>query len=208
MADSLPIRCDCGHLRARAELHEHRARRAVCYCRDCRIFAYFLERADTILDRHGGTEVVQMSQGRLRFEAGHERLACMRLTPKGLLRWYAGCCNTPIGNVPPNRHIPYLGLVHTCIDSGAAGPTPASLLGPVDCRVHAHDPQVRRTYTDAHTGIPPAALIRVASSILGWRLNGDHRHSPFFDPVSGAPVTESRILSRNERAALAAHLRS
>lgn len=208
MTDTLPIRCDCGHLRARADLRDHHARRAVCYCRDCRMFAHFLERAGAILDRHGGTEVVQMSQGRLRIEAGREQLACMRLTPKGLLRWYAGCCHTPIGNIPPNRHIPYLGLVHACIDFGARGRTPEALLGPIDCRVNAHDPDVRRTYADAHEGIPPGTLVRVASRVLVWRLHGDHRQSPFFDPASGAPVAEPRILGADERAALATRVRS
>ncbi len=202
MAETLPIRCDCGNIRARADLRDHRAGRAVCYCHDCRMFAYFLERADAILDRHGGTEVVQMSQGRLRFDAGRERLACMRLTPKGLLRWYASCCHTPIGNIPPNRHIPYLGVVHACIDFEATGHTPETLLGPIDCRVHAHDPEVHRTYRNAHEGIPPGTLIRVTARVLGWRLRGDHRDSPFFDPASGAPIAAPRILSPDERAAL------
>lgn len=168
------------------------------------MFAYFLAEADTILDRYGGTEVVQLSQGRLQFEAGRERLACMRLTPRGLLRWYAACCHTPIGNIPPNRHIPYLGLVRACIDYGATGRTPESLLGPIDCRVNAHDPDVRRTYADAHDGIPPGTLIRVASRVLAWRLRGDHRHSPFFDAVSGRPILTPHVLSADERAALRA----
>ncbi len=206
MANTLPIRCHCGSVRASADIDHHHTRRAVCYCRDCRMFAHFLERADAILDRHGGTEVVQMSQGRLRLEAGRDRLACMRLSPGGLLRWYAGCCRTPIGNIPANRHLPYLGLVDACIDYQASGDTPESLLGPIDCRVNAHDPEVRRMYVDAHEGIPPGTLVRVASRVLGWRLRGDHHHSPFFDPTSGLPITEPRILTANERAALKARL--
>ena len=206
MADTLPIRCKCGTVRALADIRDHHARRAVCYCRDCRMFAYFLAQADKILDRHGGTEVVQMSQARLRFEAGRERLACLRLTPRGLLRWYAACCDTPIGNVTANRHIPYLGLVHACLDYGATGSTPESLLGPIDCRVHAHDPEVRQRYTDAHAGIPVGTLVRVASRVLGWRLRGDHRQSPFFDPDSGAPIVQPRVLSAKERASLAAQV--
>ncbi len=172
------------------------------------MFAHVLKRADAILDRHGGTEVVQMSQGRLRFEAGHERLACMRLTANGLLRWYAGCCHTAIGNIPANRHLPYLGLIHTCIDHRTAGHSPESLLGPIDCRVNAHDPELRRMYVDAHERIPARTLIRMAARALGWRLHGDHLHSPFFDPDCGAPITKPRILGADERAALAASIRA
>ena len=70
------------------------------------MFAHFLERAEDVLDGYGGTEVLQLSQGRLRLERGSDRLACLRLTPRGLLRWYAGCCDTPIGNVPAQRRLP------------------------------------------------------------------------------------------------------
>jgi hypothetical protein len=202
MANWLPIRCACGTVRAHADLRDHDARRAVCYCRDCRMFAYFLGQADTTLDAHGGTEVVQMSQGRLHFEAGHDRLACMRLTPKGLLRWYAGCCHTPIGNVPPNRHLPYLGLIHTCIDFGGSGASADACIGPIDCRVHAQDPRVRQAFPEAHERIPPGVLIRVAGRVIRWRLRGDHLRSPFFAPDTGVPVARPRVLGADERNAL------
>lgn len=170
------------------------------------MFAYFLARAGTMLDQHGGTEVVQMSQGRLHFQTGRERLACMRLTPGGILRWYAGCCDTPIGNIPPNRHLPYLSLIHACIDYAATGHTAESLLGPVAWRVNARElsvsPGRHPGAVRAHDGIPFALLARVAFRVIGWRLRGDHRRSPFFDPLSGRPVARPHVLSAGERATL------
>jgi hypothetical protein len=65
---------------------------------------------------------------------------------------------------------------------------------------------VRQKYTDAHAGIPIGTLVRVASRVLGWRLRGDHRQSPFFDPDSGAPIVQPRVLSAKERASLAAQV--
>lgn len=204
MPETLPIRCDCGHVHGHVDLRDHDARRAVCYCRDCRMFAHFLKRADTVLDRHGGTEVAQISQGRLRFDAGREHLACMRLTPKGILRWYTACCLTPIGNVLANRHLPYLGLIHTCIDFEACVAPMESILGSIDCRIHTHDPELRRRYTNAHATIPPTLLIRTGMRVLGWRLRGDHRDSPLFERESGRPIATPRILDADEWAALRA----
>ncbi len=44
----------------------------------------------------------------------------MRLTPMGLLRWYAGCCNTPIGNMVSAR-VPFIGIVHMFMGDSAPG---------------------------------------------------------------------------------------
>lgn len=38
-----------------------------------------------------------------------ENLACLRLTDKGLLRWYSTCCQTPIGNTSANWKISFVG---------------------------------------------------------------------------------------------------
>ncbi len=51
-----------------------------------------------VLDERGGSQIIQVPPKNLTFTQGREVLASMRLTEKGLLRWYAGCCNTPIGN--------------------------------------------------------------------------------------------------------------
>src|SRR5262245_25612243 len=99
MPDDLAIRCDCGAVRGVARgVSGERGNRVVCYCDDCQSFAHVLERSEDTLDAHGGTEIFQMSPAQLEFTAGADRLACLRLTPKGLLRWYASCCRTPIGN--------------------------------------------------------------------------------------------------------------
>ncbi len=90
--------------------------RCVCYCADCQAFAHALKRPDEILDEAGGTDIVQVTQNDISFMIGIENLACMRLTENGLLRWYAACCNTPIGNTSSNFKIAVIGLVHNWLD--------------------------------------------------------------------------------------------
>ena len=124
MTADLPIRCSCGALRGVARgVSPSRGNRVICYCADCQSFAHFLGRATEILDRSGGTDIFQTSPARIEITQGRERLASMRLTPKGLLRWYADCCKTPIGNTAITREIPFVGLICRCLDTGSIGLT-------------------------------------------------------------------------------------
>src|ERR1700730_9313253 len=111
-----PLQCRCGTLKGYV-VHSAGVNRCVCYCSDCQAFAHFLGRPGEILDAQGGTDVVQTRPANVIFTQGQEALACMRLTPKGLLRWYAACCNTPIGNTLATPKLSFIGLAHTCLET-------------------------------------------------------------------------------------------
>ena len=34
-----------------------------------------------------------------------------------MIRWYAGCCKTPIGNTLENHKISFVGLLHNCLET-------------------------------------------------------------------------------------------
>ncbi len=63
----------------------------------------------------GGTDVVATLPRHVRFTQGIEALACMSLSETGMLRWYARCCNTAIGNTPRNFKVSHVGLIHICL---------------------------------------------------------------------------------------------
>jgi Family of unknown function (DUF6151) len=200
----LLIRCSCGALRGVARgVSAGNGNRIVCYCDDCQSFAHFLGRPDEILDAHGGTDVFQMSPAGVEITDGGERLACMRLAPKGLLRWYSECCRTPIGNTLATHRIPFVGLIHSCLDPSDGRPLDATL-GPVRVRVHARFAKGGRPQQQAHDRVPVSEILRVAGRLLVWRLRGDHRHSPFFDAASGRPSATPRVLSAAELRAVRA----
>src|SRR5690349_22143392 len=92
-----PLQCECGKIKG--VLNDPRsANHVVCYCNDCQAFAHVLGKAEQVLDQHGGSEIFQVLPKNLTFTQGIESLASLRLTDKGLIRWYASCCRTPIGN--------------------------------------------------------------------------------------------------------------
>ena len=191
--DGHALRCDCGTVQGMVS-HPEKAQRGVCYCRDCQAFAHALGRAADILDANGGTDVVAAQPQQVTFTAGAERLACLSLTEKGLLRWYASCCSTPIGNTQRDFHFAHVGLLHNCLEHGTRsieesfGPVrlvsgTASAKGPVD---------PKRWSTLAGVARFVAALIRA-------RLNGSYRRTPFFDAKTGRPIAAAHVLSVEER---------
>ena len=189
----LALRCRCGTVRGVARAVSPRTvNHCFCYCDDCQAFAHFLGREDHVLDAHGGTEIVQMSQARLALTAGVEKVAAMRLTEKGLLRWYAGCCNTPIGNTLATPAVPLIGLVRELIDA------PQAALGPIRGRAFAQYAKGGRAAVPRDGSPDFVMLVRMLPKLLGWRLRGDHRRSALFDAAS-RPLVEPRVLAAAER---------
>jgi hypothetical protein len=196
MPTDVPLRCACGAVRGVARgLGPGRGHRVVCYCDDCQAFAHFLGGAERILDSHGGTDIFQTSSSRLEIGQGNDRLACVRLTPRGPLRWYADCCRTPIANTPPSPHVPFAGLIHAFLDFAATGRSRDELLGPVRTRIYARFAAGDRARLDAHDGLPVVRLFaRVAPFLLSAWLRRDPLRSPFFDPATRAPIAPPQVL--------------
>lgn len=189
-----PLQCRCGTLKGMVA-HAEAARRGVCYCKDCQVFARFLGRAGEILDESGGTDVVATLARDVTITEGASALACVSLTGKGLLRWYASCCNTPIGNTARNFKLSYVGLVHNCLEHSGA-PLDAAF-GPVRMRVNTRS--ATRGYPSATPLATFAAVLRLLASIGRARLSGSYRRTPFFDADRGTPIVPPRVLTSAER---------
>ena len=196
-ADSLPLRCVCGALQgALAAVAEPRTR-GRCYCYDCRAYGVWLGR-DDVLDAHGGTEVVQTWPSRVRLTAGVEQVRLMKLSPKGLHRWFAGCCRTPIANGFGPGRAPFLGLQARFVAPDAR-PRLDELFGA------AHGVQGRF----APGGCPPGVHASASAGIL-WAATGmlvrglwagGHAPHPLFSP-DGTPIATAEVLTAEARAAL------
>jgi hypothetical protein len=196
MAETIDVslRCRCGTVRGIArDVAPSNVNHCFCYCDDCQAFAHFLGRADDVLDAHGGTEITQISQANVAFTAGTDKLAAMRLTPKGLIRWYAACCRTPIGNTLGTSAMPFVGVVHAFIDA------PSAALGPIRGRAWANRAKGGRGAVPKD-GLPDAVMVaRVLAKLLRWRVRGDHKRSAFFDGESGKARVEPQVLGAAER---------
>lgn len=183
------LKCRCGTLQGYVDALET-ANRGICYCRDCQAFARYLGRESEILDEHAGTEVFQLIPRHVHFSAGREALACMRLTDKGLLRWYAGCCRTPVGNTLPTYRLSFVGLVHSCLAESSQSLDES--VGPVRMRVNTKS--ARGDPKPKSMGVP-AAVARITGKIAKAFIDGSYRHTPFFNINDGTPVARPEVLS-------------
>jgi hypothetical protein len=193
-----PFRCSCGAVSGVVENTRH-ATHSRCYCLDCQAFARFLGREAELLDERGGSEGVQTLPKDVVFQTGMDRLACVRLSDKGLLRWYAACCKTPIGNTPPTSKLPFVGLSRACLENAA--PSVEQSFGPVRFSLH----------TGGARGQPkPRPFGRLG--FLLWlignrrraRRTGGFKLNPFFDTASDQPIVTPRVLTAAEREGLRA----
>ena len=195
----LDLRCTCGALRGVVRgISASRGNRVVCYCGDCQSFAHFLGRANEILDANGGTEIFQTSPARVEITQGRERLACMRLAPRGLVRWYADCCKTPLGNTAITRAIPFVGLIQLRPDAGADGLDRDEILGPVRAHVNARAAKGRAAGKNIRESGAVRSIARFVRLLLLAFLRGEHRTSVFFDAGTGQPSSIPRVLSEAE----------
>jgi len=188
-----PLRCQCGNLRGYVS-HPEGVSRGVCYCKDCQAYAHFLGKAGDVLDEMGGTDVVATLPKHVTFTHGLEALACMSLTEQGMLRWYASCCNTPIGNTPRDFKVSHVGLVHTCLEDPSR--TLDSSFGPVRMRVNRKNAKGRPKSMPISTLV---SVLRFMRSLIRARLDGGYKHTPFFVPEQGTPVVPPKVLTRGER---------
>ena len=196
----LPLGCRCGRVGGVASnVAPFSGLRFVCYCKDCQAFARFLERPD-VLDPAGGTDIFQMAPGRVKLTTGTDAVRCLRLSNKGVLRWYTDCCRTPIGNTATSPRFPIIAIIHSFMVHGADGRRDEVLGRPL-CRIYE-----RSALGPLPPNAPPPPALGVfgrrAWSMFGWWVLGLARPSPLFDDRTGAPHAVPRVLMPSERAAL------
>jgi hypothetical protein len=110
LAMNHPLRCQCGTLQGHVS-HTESVCRGICYCKDCQAYAQFLGKPGEILDEMGGSDVIATLPRHVTFTQGLEALTCVSLSDKGMLRWYASCCNTPVGNTSRDFKVSHVGLL-------------------------------------------------------------------------------------------------
>jgi len=197
VVNTVSLRCTCGAVKGTAlGVSSSTATRLVCMCDDCQTSAHHLGNVNAILDANGGTEVVQLTPSQIRIHEGIDQIGCLRLSPKGLMRWYARCCDTPIANTLPSPRTPFAGVVHTFWKPELDGHTCDEVVGPVVARVQGRFGRGVLP-PDAHQRAPVGVIL-----VAGWRLlkgfvGGKHQPSPFFR--DGKPVVEPTVLTLEQR---------
>lgn len=184
----LAFSCSCGSLRGYLTSEGAQAGTHVaCHCADCRANEVYHNLPDPAPEP---VRLLQISPEAITITQGAEHLRVLRLTRRGIFRWYAGCCGTPIANTLASAKLPFAGMRTALFEN-------PDHFGKI--RVEAFVPQ---------PGKPPrtkGALPMVLSLFKRMgaaRLSGRWRDTPFFDAETGEPVAAVEVLSKDARAAL------
>lgn len=193
----IPLRCRCGQLQGvLVDLQPDSCNHVVCYCDDCQAFGRFLG-TDGMMNDRGGTNIVQVYPAKIRITAGAEQLRLVRLSEKGLLRWYTACCRSPVGNMLNSARSPFVGLFPGLLTEegrAAAGP----VVGQIQGRF-----AIGGCPTGVHPKAPAGVLWRSVLFLVRGLWNGAQAPSPFFDAATGKTIREAQVLTRQEREGLA-----
>lgn len=145
------------------------------------------------MNDRGGTDIIAVAQGRVRWHEGADRIRCTRLSAKGTHRWYSACCRTPVGNTISAK-IPFVGLPRIgFVDAPEAHVGPA--IGVQGRYAIGGVPE------GVHGRAPLGLVTRSVALIFGWWITGKGRPSEYFD-ARGIPRSEPLVLDADARAKL------
>jgi len=198
MASSdLSFSCACGAVTGTlTDVGPRQGDHVICHCTDCQDLTHYLGQAGRVLDAHGGTSLYQSRCARMKLRSGRERLACVHLTDKPTLRWYAACCRTPLFNSYANGRIPYITTQLAACDPAAR----ARLTGPPLGHLFTAD---GIGDTSALPGMSMGRLMRrFFPRMIRDMLSGDRRRCELFDARTLEPIAAPRRLTPDERQAL------
>jgi hypothetical protein len=189
--------CRCGQVRGTVtDTSPASVNRVICYCADCQTFAHALGRPD-VLDAKGGSDIVQIAPATMTISQGGEQVAALRLSAKGIHRFHAACCGTPLGNVR-GPAIPVIGIPTGAFE--VDGQDLDALFGPPQGGVFGQ--HARGGAPAGSNGVPIRILLRILAKIIGWRLTGRGWPHPFFDRPTGRTLFPVTVLSPERREAL------
>lgn len=196
MGRDVELECLCGAVHGVArDVSAKTANRCVCLCSSCQTFLHHLGRAD-LLDAHGGSDIIQVAPNTVSFDRGTDKIAAIRLGPKGPYRWYATCCKTPLGNtVKPS--LPFVGFVYEVFREARDPQRREELFGPIRASING-DGAIGEA-PPGSKGMNLGFLLHTIGLILGWKLRGQAWPHPYFNRAS-EPLYPVRILTREERA--------
>lgn len=184
----IKVKCSCGKIQGVTEnVNSNSGTRVVCCCDDCQSFARYLDQEQNTLNEYGGTDIFQMPISHLKITEGSEYIACIRLKPKGLYRWYAKCCNTPIGN-SLGAGGPFIGVIHNFMDNAMTRDEDLGKIRGYGLTKFAK----KEVPLDQQSSIFRLILISVSKFMI-WKLKGLNRPSAFFNE-NGDPIAEPKVL--------------
>jgi hypothetical protein len=187
----IPLKCECGKVEGTITLKPADGNNVVCCCDDCQSFTHFLGKADTLLTPYKGTELFQVTPDKVKITQGHDQIACMQLSPKGLKRFYTKCCHTPVANTLGAKFA-FNGIPHAFMDFKSMNVPKEKAIGPVltHCMAKFAKGEVPKPN---HPKFPFNVTLKIVKMLLLGRLSKKYQPNQFYDLNTGLPVAKPTI---------------
>ncbi len=195
--NTLAFACECGTLTGTLlDVGHDQGDHVICHCTDCQDLTRHLGHAARVLDAHGGTALYQSRCARMRIDTGHDQFACVHLTDKPTLRWYAKCCGMPLFNSYATGKIPYITTQIAACDPA----TRDRLVGPPRGHLFTAD----AIGDTSHLRKMSMAILmrRFFPRMIKDIVSGDRRRCALFDAETLQPIAQPHRLTSEERDAL------
>ena len=187
----MQISCDCGAFKADLlAFPKNTPGRLACYCKDCQAFLEKIDRTD-LFDNYKGTEIIPAYPNDISIVQGLTELNCYRLTDKGIYRWTASCCNSPIVNM--RRGFPWAGIYHSAYTKH--NPEALHVLGDIKSRIYGRDAVAGAPFKISEK-ISFTDMLVVIPFIIKGKILRKNQHSPFFNSETEKPISEPVILNQ------------
>ena len=180
------LACQCGTVTGSLNIVPQSLFHVHCLCCDCQSFAKALGNEPQILDAHGGSELCQTYPQFMSIDSGHEHLAAIQLTEKGIYRWYATCCNMPVANTMTSAKMPFIG-VSVKMMQFANEQQKLQMLGPVSRKAFGKYAKGDMP-ADVHPSFPKSYLGKISYFMLKGIVTRKQTPSPFFQ--NGQPIAK------------------
>lgn len=189
------IQCQCGSVKGEISNFPNQCvGRLVCYCNDCQCFLHFINKQE-LLDTNGGSEIIPVYPSNFKITQGQDLIRGIRLSPKGLYRWYASCCQTPIANT--QAKLPWVGMLSVMLPFKDDNQK-TEILGEVKSRVMGKFAKGQPP-KGTSAKFAPRDFFSVVPFILKGFVFGKNRNHPFFAQPTYEPKSQTYVLTLNER---------
>lgn len=173
-----------------------------CYCKDCQTAARLHDRDEETLSACGGSDIWHTTPDLIDITTGAEALKISRLSPRGALRWYAGCCGTLMFSTLNNLKVPFISVALRQPEIRSA----TQVLGPVRCHAYTAGARAHPDAPGSDMGMRWVGSLALKRALVCW-LSGRATKNPLRRP-DGTAVAPVEVISLDAReAALPDHLR-
>ncbi len=185
--------CDCGEVKVLLSPSAiQTSTRAICYCQSCRGAELHFRKENPNFTREGGVDILLTTPDRIEIE-GADKLKIMRISEKGIFRWYAACCNSPMVNTLSKPNIAFAAVI---VPRDKIFPSGHELGQPLHVRTKSHPQGQDLPYKDQ--------IMRETFRVLRLMIAGFFRHeqNPFLKNGTKTPIANPELLSDKARTEL------